>query len=621
MTPLQRFRPRSLIIISIGLTLCGLGLLLSAGSISRAQEGDQASAEYVGEADCSGCHKTLSRNHATSSHALALQDVTSEKEAIKADFTAGETERTVLFPDDSSPRPVTPDDIDFIIGSGRYVERYLFRVSRTKYAILPIEWNVVKKAWQPYVRGQSADKWTEDPAYEWAKNCAGCHTTGLNVSRGRWTDPGVQCEACHGPGSLHVEAVGKAGDPPSDTDLEEIHKAITLTPDAQVCGQCHSQGTEPDGNLPFPVKYLPKANLLDKAVFNLVPSNDKDHWWETGHASQMNMQFNEWLKSGHAKSLETMQSSKEAAPACLECHSADYRLSSVLIAAQKAGNRLGDPMKLPTLQQAKFSVTCMSCHDPHGDSKAPAQLAAKDSYTLCTACHRATDVTQALHHPTREMFEGLTVIKDMPGIPSAHFADAKGPRCQTCHMSSVPVQGTTNVSHTFQLVMPGKANGKLPDSCSGCHDTLKPNDLQSLIDGTQDAVRSRLAVAWARVGTVAKPDQPGKAADSYNAIVNALTFVQNDGSLGVHNYAYADALLNYAERALSELSVPGAKVQPTEGPAPTAVSAAPAPVNTNAASSVPTGLRPPTVISLGFFGLILLIGAVAIFRKSGKGEA
>jgi predicted CXXCH cytochrome family protein len=356
-------------------------------------------------------------------------------------------------------------------------------------------------------------------------------------------------------------------------------------------------------------------------VFNLVPNNDKDHWWETGHASQMNMQFNEWLKSKHAKSLETMQSSKDAAPACLECHSADYRLNSVLIAAQKAGDLQGDPIKLPTLRQAKFSVTCISCHDPHGDSKSPAQLAAKDSYTLCTSCHRATDVTKALHHPSREMFEGLTLIKDLPGIPSAHFADARGPRCQSCHMSSVPVQGTTNVTHTFLSVLPGKANGKLPDSCSGCHDKLKPNDLQSLIDGTQDAVRARLAVAWARVGTLAKPDQPGKAADSYNAIVNALTFVQNDGSLGVHNYAYADALLNYAERALSELSVPGAKVQPTEGPAPTAVSAAPAPVNTNAESSVPTGLRPPTVVSLSFFGLILLIGAVAIFRKSGKGEA
>src|SRR5690242_6546078 len=119
MMTLQRFRPRSLILIGIGLAVCGLGLMLSTGRISRAQEGDQSSAEYVGEGECSACHKELSRNHAKSSHALALQDVTSEKEAIKADFKAGEKERTVLFPGDSSPRPVTPDDIAFIIGSGR----------------------------------------------------------------------------------------------------------------------------------------------------------------------------------------------------------------------------------------------------------------------------------------------------------------------------------------------------------------------------------------------------------------------------------------------------------------------------------------------------------------------
>ncbi len=621
MATLQRFRPRSLILIGIGLALCGLGLVFSTGHISYAQGTDQSSAEYVGAGECSSCHKELSRNHSTSRHALALQDVSKEKEAIKADFKAGEKERMALFPDDSSPRPVTTDDIAYVIGSGRYVERYLFKVSRTKFAVLPVEWNIAKKAWQPYVRGKGVDKWTEDPAYDWAQNCAGCHTTGLNVKRGRWKDDGVQCESCHGPGSLHTEAANKAGSSPSDSDLEDIHNAIALTPDAQMCGQCHSQGAEPEGKLPFPVKYLPKANLLDKDVFSLVPTNDKDHWGETGHASQMNMQFNEWLKSGHAKSLETMQSSKDAAPACLECHSADYRLNSVLIAAQKAGDLKGDPIKLPTLKQAKFSVTCMSCHDPHGDSKSEFQLAVQDSYALCTSCHRAADVTKALHHPSREMFEGKTIVKDVPGVPSAHFADAKGPRCQTCHMPRVPIQNTTNVSHTFLPVLPGKANGKLPDSCSGCHDKLKPNDLQSLIDGTQDAVRARLAVAWARVGTVPKPEQGAKNTDQYNEVVNALTFVQNDGSLGVHNYAYVDALLNSAERMLSELSVPGAQVQPTEGPAPTATSSGPASVTASAEVSVPTGLRPATLVSLAFFGLILLIGAVAFFRKSGNREA
>ena len=64
--------------------------------------------------------------------------------------------------------------------------------------------------------------------------CISCHVTG-------WEQPGganlvhnehlrdVQCETCHGPGSLHVEADG-----------QEQPKSMTLTPPESLCVQCHS---------------------------------------------------------------------------------------------------------------------------------------------------------------------------------------------------------------------------------------------------------------------------------------------------------------------------------------------------------------------------------------------
>ncbi len=51
--------------------------------------------------------------------------------------------------------------------------------------------------------------------YEKNRRCLGCHTTGYNVETG-YTDfgttpelVGVQCEGCHGPGSVHVELQAK----------------------------------------------------------------------------------------------------------------------------------------------------------------------------------------------------------------------------------------------------------------------------------------------------------------------------------------------------------------------------------------------------------------------------
>lgn len=105
--------------------------------------------------------------------------------AIKADFTQGEKERTVQFPGESSARPFTVDDVAFVIGSGRYVERYLYKVDRSAYLVFPAEWNVAAKKWQPYTPG---NKWPEDAAFNWTQNCAGCHTTGLDPERGRWKD-------------------------------------------------------------------------------------------------------------------------------------------------------------------------------------------------------------------------------------------------------------------------------------------------------------------------------------------------------------------------------------------------------------------------------------------------
>ena len=69
---------------------------------------------------------------------------------------------------------------------------------------------------------------------QWSYDCINCHVTGFDKPGGSnlaHNEPlrDVQCEQCHGPGSLHVDADGP-----------DKKKLITRLPAETVCGQCHT---------------------------------------------------------------------------------------------------------------------------------------------------------------------------------------------------------------------------------------------------------------------------------------------------------------------------------------------------------------------------------------------
>jgi len=532
---MQRFERRWLILLGISLVLYGLALSLNTEQPARAQGNEDA--EYVGLQTCTSCHKEKARIHELSRHGLTLRDVTSDTSAITADFTTGDKERQVKFPNEDAPRAFTADDIAYVIGSGRRVERFLYRVSRSKYMVLPAEWNTAAKIWQPYTRAES---WP-DPAYDWMQNCAGCHTTGLMPDRGRWTDSGVQCEACHGPGSRHADLAQSAGDNASDSQLKDIRAAIVVSADAQICGQCHSAGTEPDNNYHYPIKYRPGANLLDKTVFKLA-ADGPDNWWAIGRARHPNMQFNEWLKSGHAKGLTALQNTPNADPACLSCHSADYAITSRLADAQKARTRQSPPPDLPAISAVKNDVTCVSCHDPHLDSSTARTRfdLVSEPYKLCVSCHHDNAVTSGKHHPVQEIYEGLEIVPEVRGVAASHARLSAAPKCQTCHTPTVAVDGSRRVSHVQTSIMTGKIDPNLVrNSCTGCHTNNTPELMQRLVTDTQNSVKTRVKNAKAAL----KDDSPAWTR-------TVLEAVEGDGSWGIHNPRYVSSLLGAVEKEL-----------------------------------------------------------------------
>jgi predicted CXXCH cytochrome family protein len=540
---------RIIALATTGVLLIAAGVFMLTGTTPvHAQTIEEA--EYIGSKECQSCHRGIASAHNDTRHGLTLQEA--RRADILGNFDQDEAIRQVQFPGEETPRAFTENDIAYVVGSGRYVQRYLYEVDRNEYMVLPAEWNVAEQKWEPYTQ---ATTWP-DPAYDWNQSCAGCHTTGLSVERGRWEDDAVQCEACHGPGSIHQEIADDAGRNPDEEGLNAIRSAIVVSPDAQICGQCHSQGTAAENGRPYSAAYRPGQDLAQ--TFTLSPPDDSAHWRASRHAAAQNMQYNEWLESKHATSLESLKNSNYAEDSCLECHSADYQMTEQMRAAQEAGDREGEAPAPLTLDTAEYGVTCTSCHSLHGETEQDFQLSA-EPYALCVSCH-ADDRLEGVHNPVKEMFEGEVVVDQIAGVPSKHFTE--GVECATCHMPLTLEIGTTWYagSHTMKPVLPAQAIENQPDSCTGCHTDLSREYMQRFVDETQSGILERLTNAQVAVGS--RTTTPAW-------VLDALEFVTQDGSEGIHNFSYASNLLDTAalELGVVESTVAaGVPVHPVENP-------------------------------------------------------
>ena len=76
---------------------------------------------------------------------------------------------------------------------------------------------------------------------EYRKTCLKCHTTGYDEATGEYSEEGVTCEACHGPGETYsyFMEIGKA------SEGQKIAKLGTYGTSYNACGPCHdSRGHE-----------------------------------------------------------------------------------------------------------------------------------------------------------------------------------------------------------------------------------------------------------------------------------------------------------------------------------------------------------------------------------------
>ena len=101
-------------------------------------------------------------------------------------------------------------------------------------------------------------------------NCLGCHTTGYGKpSKGKGEKKvdlnNVQCEACHGPGSLYksvkIMSRKRYKEDPEGSRKKAIAAGLIIKPDEKLCSSCHNEKSPTFKGFDYPTD-IEKVNHL-----------------------------------------------------------------------------------------------------------------------------------------------------------------------------------------------------------------------------------------------------------------------------------------------------------------------------------------------------------------------
>jgi hypothetical protein len=305
-----------------------------------------------------------------------------------------------------------------------------------------------------------AQKTLREPAaaQSFDRQCAGCHVTGLSLhgsdqegyrasaakssdgvfdldDDGKLEELNVGCEACHGPGSEHIENAPRG---------QFIVSPSRLTPERQVllCGRCHSNPRgrhgemaplSDEGRMPAPGisrRELAAAHVtrMDADATTLFPSGDS-----SGPAQQ----YTDFVRSAKYRNDALLVT-------CGDCHDA-HRTTP------RPADLAFDPQD---------DAACVTCHNEPRDLHAHAlekagydhQVGVNQTVFSCTSCHFTKTATGGAHVP------GLLDLTPTTSPLSYLHGDRS--------------------SHRFEFVGRERAREQpvpATDGCAACHGEFLPN--------------------------------------------------------------------------------------------------------------------------------------------------
>jgi predicted CXXCH cytochrome family protein len=335
-----------------------------------------APADYVGRETCRECHEAQHDLWLGSDHDLAMQPA--DASTVLGDFGAAPFEHfgvTSSFRRDGDAFFVRTDGPDGELAEHEVayafgvepLQQYLVKLPGGRMQALPLCWDARPASdggqrWfhiypdEPIPPGDVLH-WT-GPAQNWNHMCAECHSTNVRKNylaaadsfATTWSEIDVSCEACHGPGSSHVDwarGPAQSGDPrlaarlgdddggawvmDPETGTAKRSPPRTSRAELETCARCHSRRAT------IREDRTPGASILDTHRPALLV---EDLYFADGQIRDEVYEWGSFLQS----------------------------------------------------RMFREGVTCGDCHDPHGGD------VVAEGNALCARCHLPAKFDSPSHH-------------------------------------------------------------------------------------------------------------------------------------------------------------------------------------------------------------------------------
>ena len=261
------------------------------------------------------------------------------------------------------------------------LQQYLVPFPGGRLQCLPIVWDVKKKKWYHLYPDAPIDPkdwlyWT-NAGQNWNGMCAECHSTNLKKNydiqsdsyQTTWSEIDVSCEACHGPGSLHVkwaELPDMARPKSADYELVVKAKGMNSRRQVELCAPCHARRAilgdythaEPDllDSL-LPSLLTPELYFADGQILEEV--------YVYGSFTQSKM-YSRNVRCSDCHDVHSIKRVKEGNELCLQCHRTSVYDTKAHHFHKKKSEK-GEPIKSAdgrVLFDVGSGAECIQCHMP-----------------------------------------------------------------------------------------------------------------------------------------------------------------------------------------------------------------------------------------------------------------
>ena len=370
---------------------------------------------YAGSASCIECHEKFYKLWSTSFHGLAMQPYSAKLAAEKLtpqakDIVIGRDRYRMDvspgggFMTERGPKGKKTYRIEHVMG-GKNVFYFLTNLEKGRLQTLPVAYDVNRKEWFdtaasgirhiPDQRPEAPFHW-KDPEYTFNAQCYSCHVSQLTTNydlkadtyRTVWREPGINCEACHGPSEEHNRVCAEAPEGTVPADIKIISwKKFTPAQKNDTCAPCHAR------MVPVTNTFQPGDRFFDH--YDLVALENPD-FYPDGRDLGETFTHTTWLMSPCVKSGKLD---------CLHCHTSSgrYRFKA----------------------KEKLNHDCLPCHESHVKN-APAHTNHPPGTpgNRCVSCHMPMTEFARMRRSDHSL---------LPPVPAATIAFKSPNACNLCH--------------------------------------------------------------------------------------------------------------------------------------------------------------------------------------------